>query len=132
MVQELRLSEVLCHKCSGLCCRYLALPIDKPTNKGDFDDIRWFLAHKGISVFVDEGDWYINIDNPCRHLTRNNRCAIYEHRPRICRGYEHKSCDFQSNKYDYELYLTSMEDLDRYFLQRQRRRKKKKTVKKKK
>jgi uncharacterized protein len=126
------LSEVLCHKCSGLCCRYLALPIDKPTNKGDFDDIRWFLAHKGISVFVDEGDWYINIDNRCQHLTKNHRCAIYKHRPRICRGYEHKSCDFQSSNYDYELHLTGMEDLDRYLLQRQRRRKKKKTVKKKK
>ena len=65
------MSEVLCEKCVGLCCRYLALPIDTPKTKGDFDDVRWYLAHEGISVFVEEGDWYINIANRC-----NLNCAI--------------------------------------------------------
>jgi len=108
------LSKILCKKCAGLCCRYLALPIDTPKTKGDFDDIRWYLAHKGISVFVEKRDWYINIANRCKYLTRENTCDIYEHRPRICRGYNEKNCDFQSGDYGYKIHLTSIEELDEY------------------
>ena len=52
--------ESLCSKCTGLCCRYVSLPIETPKTRGDFDDVRWYLAHEGFSVFVDEGDWCDN------------------------------------------------------------------------
>jgi len=46
-----------CDKCTGLCCRYFALPIETPEEKADYDDIRWYLCHKDINVFVEDGDW---------------------------------------------------------------------------
>jgi Fe-S-cluster containining protein len=97
-----------CEKCTGLCCQYFALPIETPKDKDDYDDIRWFLCHEDITVFVEDGDWYININNRCRHLSKKDyRCKIYDRRPNICRGYKHKDCDFVEGEYDYELHFTN-------------------------
>jgi len=107
--------KTLCDKCSGLCCRYFALPIDTPQDKEDYDDIRWYLCHEGITVFVEDGDWYINIKNKCRHLSKNgSRCDIYNKRPRICREYSTKDCDFVDGEYDYELHFTSDKQMEEY------------------
>jgi Fe-S-cluster containining protein len=104
-----------CKKCTALCCRYFALPIDTPKDKGDYDDIKWFLCHKGITVFVEEGDWYINIKNKCRYLTdKEHRCRIYKKRPRICRQYRHSNCDYVEGKYDYELHFTRPKQMEEY------------------
>ena len=108
------MSEILCQKCAGLCCRYLALPVEKPTTRSDYDDIRWYLAHEGISIFVEDGDWYINIATRCKYLNKDNLCDMYEHRPRICRRYKDESCDFHSGDYGYDLHFTSVEELDEY------------------
>ena len=107
--------KVLCDECTGLCCRYFALPIDTPKDKGDYDDIRWFLCHKDITVFVEDGDWYINIKNKCKYLSeKDHRCKIYDKRPRICRQYRHSTCDFVEGEYDYELHFTSAEQMEEY------------------
>ena len=74
--------EVLCQKCAGLCCRYIALPIDEPEDFDEFEDVRWYLAHEGISVFVEDDQWYINMASRCRFLGKDNLCGIYEDRPR--------------------------------------------------
>jgi len=104
-----------CAKCTGLCCSYFALPIDTPEDKNDYDDIRWFLCHKGISVFVEDGDWYISIKNKCRHLSqKEHRCRIYERRPRICRQYRHRNCDYVEGEYKYKLHFTSDRQMEEY------------------
>jgi Fe-S-cluster containining protein len=130
-----------CEKCTGLCCRYFALPVDTPEDKGDYDDIRWFLCHKDITVFVEKGDWYINIKNKCRYLLEKDyRCRIYDKRPRICRGYRHKDCDLVEGEYDYELHFTSDKQMKEYIkikfgnnvTEKQKNKKKKKKKKKKK
>jgi Fe-S-cluster containining protein len=98
-----------------LCCRYFALPIDTPKDKGDYDDIRWFLCHKDISVFVEDGDWYVNIKNKCKYLSeKDNRCRIYNNRPRICRGYRHNECDFIEGEYDYEMNFNSDRQMEEF------------------
>ena len=105
----------LCEKCPGLCYIYFALPIDTPETKQDYDDIRWYLCHKDITVFVEEGDWYLNINNKCRHLTKNGRrCEIYPKRPKICRGYSMKDCDYTEGEYDYELHFTNDKQMEEY------------------
>lgn len=97
-----------CNKCIGLCCRYFALPIETPETKEDYDDIRWYLCHKNITIFVEDGQWYIEIKNRCRHLSaKDNRCRIYDERPKICRKYRHKDCDYVEGKYEYELHFTN-------------------------
>ena len=103
-----------CESCDGQCCRYFALPLDTPQDRDDFEDIRWYLAHEGVTVFVEDGDWYINIKNKCRHLDKDNRCAIYERRPRICRKYNHDECDFVDGEYDYELHFTDDRQMEEY------------------
>ena len=86
-----------------------------PEDKEDYDDIRWFLCHKDISVFVEDGDWYINIKNRCKYLSKDDhRCKIYDKRPRICRGYRHSTCDVVEGEYDYEFHFTSVEQLEKY------------------
>ena len=124
-----------CEKCTGLCCRYFALPIETPEDRGDYDDIRWYLCHKDITVFVEDGDWYINMNNKCKHLSKKDyRCKIYNKRPRICRQYRHKDCDFVEGEYDYELHFTSDKQMQEYIkikfdnnvTEKQKARKKKK------
>lgn len=91
----------LCDYCTAKCCRYLALPIDTPTTWKDFDSIRWYLMHEDISVFVEDGDWYLLIHRECRHLEADNRCAVYEVRPQICRDYHTDDCEYD-DVYTYE------------------------------
>ena len=107
--------KVLCDKCTGICCRYFALPIETPTDKEDYDDIRWYLCHKDTTVFVEEGDWYLNINNKCRYLSEKDySCKIYTKRPKICRGYTISQCDLIEGEYDYELHFTSAEQMTEY------------------
>jgi Fe-S-cluster containining protein len=105
----------LCDKCSGLCCQYIALPIETPEDRGDFDDIRWYLCHENISVFVEDGDWYLNVDTKCRHLSEDDhKCQIYDKRPKICRGYSTDECDIVEGDYDYELHFINDKQMEEY------------------
>ena len=105
----------MCVKCTGLCCRYFALPIETPEDWDDYDDIRWYLTHEDITVFVEDDDWYLNVKNKCRHLSEKDyKCNIYDKRPKICRGYEMDTCDYTSNDYDWELNFTSDYQMEEY------------------
>ena len=107
--------QSLCDDCKGLCCRYMALPLETPEDKEDFDDIRWYLCHKDITVFVEDGDWYVNIKNKCRHLSEKDYlCKIYDKRPKICRGYHTKECELAGDEYDYELHFTNDKQMEEY------------------
>lgn len=115
------MSGILCEHCTGVCCRYIALPIEKPESRADFDDIRWYLLHTGISVFVEDGEWYINMATPCRHLGADNRCRIYHTRPSICRKYTAENCDYHSGDYGWEQHFACPEHLDEYAMAALRR-----------
>ena len=107
--------KILCNECTGLCCRYFALPIETPETKEDYDDLRWYLCHKDITVFLEDGDWYINIKNKCKYLSdKDNRCQIYNKRPRICRQYTTRNCDLVEGEYDYELHFTNDRQMEEY------------------
>ncbi len=104
----------LCDSCAALCCRYIALPIDNPDNVKDYDHIRWYLIHENIVVFIEKKQWYIGILNKCKHLQPDNRCGIYETRPRVCRGYSTDNCDYHGGEYDFDVLFTSGEQLREY------------------
>ena len=110
-----RRKKIQCNKCAGLCCRYFALPIDDPEDWDDYDDIRWFLCHEDIEVFVEDGDWYLNIKNKCKHLSKKDyKCDIYDKRPKICRGYKMEDCDYTGHEYDYELHFKNAGQMEEY------------------
>ncbi len=135
--------KLLCKKCTGLCCRYFAQPIDDPEDWDDYDDIRWFLCHEDVTVFVEDGDWYVNVNNKCKYLSeKDHTCMMYDKRPKICRGYDIKECDFTGRDYDYELHFKNDHQMEEYMkikfgenvldnLKPKKRRKKKKAKKKK-
>lgn len=105
---------ILCEHCTGACCRYIALPIETPEDRSDFDDIRWYLIHEEVSVFVEDGEWFISFATKCRHLRDDHMCGIYSTRPQICRDYTTENCDYHSGDYGWEEHFTSPEHLDAY------------------
>jgi len=91
-----------CEECGGSCCKYVAVEIDKPTNKTDYDNIRWYLLHKNVGVFIDhDKNWFIEFRTSCEKQTEDGRCGIYENRPKICRehGNYEGECEFYDNPY---------------------------------
>lgn len=95
--EKLPKGEVLCQYCTAKCCQYFALQIDPPKNRKDFDFIRWYMVHGTVSVFVEDGVWYLMIHNRCDHLQDDNRCGIYETRPQICRDYSTENCEYDED-----------------------------------
>ena len=107
-------SGCLCDKCSALCCRYFVLEIDKPETRRQFDDVRWYLVHEGTFVFIEKKKWYLGVYARCKHLLADNRCGIYEKRPKICRAYSTENCDYHGGDYGWEMLFSSAEQLERY------------------
>ncbi len=106
------MGSVLCEHCTAECCQYIALPIDEPESRRDFDDVRWYLMHEGVTVFVEEGVWYIQFRARCRNLQPDFRCGIYETRPRICREYKAGDCDYAGGDYSYDHLFTEPQQID--------------------
>ena len=105
--------KCLCDYCSAKCCRYFALPFDRPTTWKEFDQMRWFLLHERAAVFVEKGDWYVLVYNVCRHLRADNRCGIYETRPQICRDYSTRNCEYEDS-WVYDHYWELPEQVEEY------------------
>ena len=108
------MSSCLCDQCAALCCRYFALPIDNPETKRDYDNIRWYLLHEKVVIFIESKQWYIGILNRCKQLQNDNRCGIYLTRPAICRSYTTDNCDYHAGDYGYDQLFTSAESLWEY------------------
>ena len=86
-------SAPTCDGCNGICCRHVAIEIDKPTSKREYEDVIWYLWHEGVSVFVeDDGKWYVEFSTPCSALMPHGLCAAYNDRPQVCRDYDVNVC----------------------------------------
>ena len=69
------------------------MEIDRPEDKKDVEQIRWFLLHKNVWIFIDnDKSWNIQFNTPCEKLD-GNLCSIYETRPQICRDYSTDACE---------------------------------------
>lgn len=111
--ETLRPGECLCDHCTGKCCRYFSLPIDTPTTWDDFDSIRWYLAHGRTLVYVEKGTWYLVVMTRCKYLTRDDRCAIYLSRPKICQEYTTADCEYDSD-WEFEKVFETAEQIWEY------------------
>jgi Fe-S-cluster containining protein len=110
---QLPRDAVLCDYCTAKCCRYFALPIETPTTRKDFEFIRWFLLHDRASVFTEDDDWYLLVHTQCKHLRPDQRCAIYDTRPQICRDYSTRNCEYEDD-WTYERYFETPEQVEEY------------------
>lgn len=111
--EDLKPGEVLCDHCTAKCCKYFAMPMERPANRKDYDFIRWFLLHEQASAFVEDRTWYLLVHTRCKHLQPDNRCGIYETRPQICREYTTADCEFDEN-WVYEQYFETAEQVAEY------------------
>lgn len=103
-----------CSKCDGKCCKYIVIEIDAPEEEKDFENIKWYVAHKNISVFTDdEKEWFIEFSTPCEHLTEKGLCGIYDKRPNICKEYSPEECTFH-NEYSQKYTFAKIEDVEEY------------------
>jgi uncharacterized protein len=111
--ENLKPGDCLCRYCTAKCCRYFALPIEEPTSWKEFDYLRWFMMHGRVAVFVEEKSWYLMVVADCQHLLPDNRCAIYEQRPKICREYSTVNCEYEDDAV-YEKYFETPEQIWEY------------------
>ncbi len=104
-----------CEKCGGKCCGYVAIEIDKPKAKKDYDIIRWYLAHDNVSVFIDhDKNWHVEFKTPCNFQSSDKQCLIYSSRPLICRdhGISEGDCEYYDSPY--LQYFSSCDELEIY------------------
>lgn len=111
--EQLKPNEVLCEYCTGKCCRYFAMPIETPEDFKDYEYIRWYMLHGETTIFCEDDDWYLMVHNKCDHLLDDNRCGIYETRPRICRDYTTKDCEYEDD-WTYDRYWETPEQMNEY------------------
>jgi uncharacterized protein len=81
--------KIDCTRCAN-CCKTLEIHFER-------DDIERIAAHIGLSPddFIakylqpasDEEDAYVTRQQPCPFLGSDDRCTIYEIRPKDCAGY---------------------------------------------
>lgn len=109
-----------CEGCDH-CCRYVALAIPTPRTKRDFEEIRWYVLHDHVSVYIDwQGDWGIQFETTCRWLS-GGRCSHYQLRPHVCREYDPAGCERYVVAPAERVMLRNEQDLARYLAQREDR-----------
>ena len=103
--------------CGARCCRHVALHIDTPRGKEDYDHLRWYLKHHNVTVFIDhDDDWLLEFSSPCAALGPDNACRDYDTRPRICRRYPGKGvlCEFESDDPPWKVMFENDAQLERW------------------
>jgi Fe-S-cluster containining protein len=111
-----------CSGCKAWCCRAVAVEIDAPTTKEDFDDIKWKVAHKNVIVYKDnDSDWLVEFHADCGHLDENWQCKVYDGRYKMCREHDIESCVVHGEGEIGTVIFTKPEDVDKYLEKRFRR-----------
>lgn len=80
----------------------------------EHDQVRWYLLHESVVVWVQDGEWHLEVRVPCRHLQPDNRCGIYDRRPDICReyGWPEGTCELFEEDLHFQLYFDSAESFE--------------------
>ena len=109
--------------CAGCdhCCRYIAIQIETPRTKKQFSDIRWYVLHKNVSVWVDwDNNWMVQFQTTCDWLV-DGRCSHYALRPDLCREYDPAECERYSPTPAEKIAIHNERDLDAYLAKRETR-----------
>jgi Fe-S-cluster containining protein len=95
----------------------VAIQVDKPTCKADYDKIRWYLLHQNIWISIDlQGDWILEFRTPCRNIDKNNRCSEYGNRPKLCQDYpaDNELCERQTEELCYTHLFRNVDEFESY------------------
>lgn len=104
-----------CKKCNAKCCKYIAIEIDYPKEKEDLEDLKWYVLHKNIKLYIDnDDDFILEFKTKCKALDKDNMCKIYKKRPKICRNYKTNNCE--NNEGDtHKILFKTPKDIENYF-----------------
>lgn len=108
--------KVLCRDCTAECCKHIGIPIDEPKTWEDFQAIRHYVSHEGVSCYLDvEGDWIVEFLSKCGQLN-GNRCMAWGTKdyPSICNEYEMRTCVMNEEGEWWEIIFRKPEDVDAY------------------
>ena len=65
-----------------------------------------------MSVYIDwEGDWFIEFETVCEHLSEARTCGIYEERPGICSDFSWDECEKTSGESAWKQRFKAPEEL---------------------
>jgi len=103
-----------CQACGAKCCRYVTLDIDEPEDIEDFDNLRWYVSHKGCAVYREDGKWHFEVLTACEHLSKDGTCKIYPRRPEACRDHDPDSCVYSAGEFAWDFGLETIEDVEDY------------------
>jgi uncharacterized protein len=108
-------NKKLCSNCDE-CCRYVALQIDKPTTKTEYQNIIWLLLHENVGVYIDyDNDWFVEFITPCKKL-KNKLCSDYNNRPKICRDYSQEDCTYYNHEPVEKIYFHNEQEFKKYLI----------------
>jgi len=110
-------AAICAQQCQARCCRYIIVKIPAPRTRIDHEEIRWWVAHDGIRVHIDQRKWYLQIFTPCAYMKSSNLCGVYDKRPEVCSDHDPDDCEF-TGEMMYDREFTSMEEYDRYLEER--------------
>jgi len=104
----------MCSICGGKCCKYYTVLLEDPEDAEDFDELRWFLAHGSNYIYIDDGEWHLNVEARCKFLQDDGRCSMYEYRPQVCRDFGHEDeCEFEGS-YDFDRVFKTIGEIEAY------------------
>jgi hypothetical protein len=46
----------------------VCIPIDTPEEWGDYDDMKWYIAHHDVRVLEQAGKWYVHLNTCCKRV----------------------------------------------------------------
>ena len=102
-----------CAACGGRCCNYIAIGIDSPRSRVGLENIRWFLLHENVAVYIShDKEWYVEFTAPCTALNKKNRCMVYERRPKVCRDYGNGEGDCEYYDTPHEAKFETLEQFE--------------------
>jgi Fe-S-cluster containining protein len=119
-----------CQKCDGRCCKYVIVNLDDPEDNDDWEELKWFLCHENIFVFIDhEDDWCVEFRTPCKFQDpKTNMCTIYDDRTAMCHQHDPENCEVHgAGEHYWKKAFYTKEDIEKY---RKEIESKKKSIKK--
>ena len=117
-----KLTKDVCMACGAKCCGSIAIEIESPETEEFRQYIRWYLAHKNVSLFVEDGEWFVEFHTECDKLLPDSSCGVYVNRPKICSDYGYDddgdiNCHISQYPFDYEHEFHSLEEFDEYWVE---------------
>lgn len=106
----------ICPPCQR-CCKHVGIGIDPPNTVVRVSRALWLLYHPSVSMYQnEEGEWFMEVETTCSHLTPEGLCGVYENRPLICREYEIETCEGTSDEPAEKVKIVSGKELMKWLV----------------